>query len=281
MSSQATLSLLAEQVRRLDRDRFVTTLFAPVERREALFGLYAFNIEVAQIREMVREPLLGRIRLQWWRDSLEELHAGRVVAHPVAQALSQAFTQFSLSRAPFDALLRTRERDMQAEPPDDLAALEAYAEGTAGAVAILGLEILGVRDPDALAAARSVGIAWGLTGLLRAVPFHAAAGRSYLPASLLADQGLSPYDVLASRNVPELVAVARTLAGAARDHLDAARRRKRHIPRQALPGLLTAPLAERYLGALAKSGFNLFDRTWSTPRPQPLRLGWAMLRGRI
>lgn len=281
MSSPANLSLLAEQVRRLDRDRFVTTLFAPVERREALFGLYAFNIEVAQIREMVREPLLGRIRLQWWRDTLDELRAGRVVAHPVAQALGTAFTQFSVSRAPFDQLLSARERDMEVEPPVDLAALEAYVEGTAGAITITGLEILGVRDPDALAAARSVGIAWGLTGLLRAVPFHAAAGRLYLPASLLADRGLSHDDVLASRNGPELAAVARTLAGVARDHLDAARRRKRHISRVALPGLLTAPLAERYLGALAKNGFNLFDRTWSMPRPHPLRLGWAILKGRI
>ncbi len=265
----------------MDRDRFVTTLFAPAERREALFGLHAFNIEVAQIRELVREPLLGRIRLQWWRDALEEARAGRVVAHPVVQALGAAFTRFSLSRQPFDRLLEVRERDMEAEPPEDLAALEAYAEGTAGAVTILGLEILGVRDPEALAAARSVGTAWALTGLLRAVPFHAAAGRSYLPGTLLADHGLAVEDVLAGRPSAGLAAAARVVAGLARDHLKAARRRQRQLARAALPGLLTAPLAEAYLRGLAKSGFNLFDRTWSTPRPRPLHLGWSMLRGRI
>lgn len=281
MPAPAALSLLGDQVRRLDRDRFGTTLFAPAERREALFGLYAFNIEVAQIREMVREPLLGRIRLQWWRDTLQEIRAGRRVLHPVAGALATAFASGILSHEPFEQLLGARERDLEADPPDDVAALEAYAEGTAGSVTVLALEILGARDPDCQAVARSVGTAWALTGLLRAVPFHAAAGRLYLPASLLAEQGVSPQDVLAGRHSPGLAGVAEALAGVARRHLAEARHRHRHIPRTALPGLLTAPLAESYLGALTRNGFNLFERTWAQPRPHPLRLGWTMLRGRF
>jgi NADH dehydrogenase [ubiquinone] 1 alpha subcomplex assembly factor 6 len=67
------LSYCAQQLRRLDPDRYLTALFAPDRRREGLFALYAFNLEVARAREAVREPMMGLIRLQWWRDALEEI----------------------------------------------------------------------------------------------------------------------------------------------------------------------------------------------------------------
>ena len=60
--------LRAAGARRPTRIGFSPTLFAPAEHRGALFALYAFNLEVARVREVVREPLAGEIRLQWWRD---------------------------------------------------------------------------------------------------------------------------------------------------------------------------------------------------------------------
>ena len=65
---------LAATLRQHDRDRYLTTLFAPSDRRGALIALYSFNFEVAKTREVVREPLLGRIRLQWWRDAIDEIY---------------------------------------------------------------------------------------------------------------------------------------------------------------------------------------------------------------
>ena len=60
------LTYCAEQIRRFDNDRFLCTLFAPTAEREALAAVFAFNVEVARIRESVVERLLGEIRLQWW-----------------------------------------------------------------------------------------------------------------------------------------------------------------------------------------------------------------------
>ena len=74
-------------VRTADKDRFLRTLFAPAEHRGALFALYAFNVEVARVREAAREPLAGEIRLQWWRDVLAGEGRGEVAANPVAAAL--------------------------------------------------------------------------------------------------------------------------------------------------------------------------------------------------
>ena len=74
-------------VRAADKDRFLATLFAPKRHRPALFALYAFNAEVARVREQVRDPVAGQVRLQWWSDMLAGTGHGDVTAHPVAAAL--------------------------------------------------------------------------------------------------------------------------------------------------------------------------------------------------
>ena len=77
----------ATLVREADRDRYLATLFAPADKRAALFALYAFNIEIARVRDVAREPMPGEIRLQWWREVLEGQRDGEGAAHPVASAL--------------------------------------------------------------------------------------------------------------------------------------------------------------------------------------------------
>jgi phytoene synthase len=274
------LSYVAQEVRRFDRERFVTALFAPSDRREGLFALYAFNLEVARVREAVNEPMLGRMRLQWWRETIGGLFDGDRPAHPVAEALSRVIGPRHLSRWPFDRLLDSRERDMADQPPSDMAALEAYAEGTAATLNGLALEVLGVLDDRAYRAARHVGIAWALTGLLRAVPFHAAAGRLYLPSSLLDRQGVSVQEVLAGKGSPGLVKIAEAMAERARHHLAQARTYCGEMERAALPALLTAPLAETYLDQLRRAGGNPMDTGWSQTRPRPAKLAWLNWRGR-
>ena len=63
-------------VRRHDPDRFLTALFAPPEKRDALLTLYAFNHELARAREVASEPPLALIRLQWWREVVEGARGG-------------------------------------------------------------------------------------------------------------------------------------------------------------------------------------------------------------
>ena len=179
------LSPLGLEVRRHDRDRFVTALFAPADRRESLFALYAFSAELARIRDSVSEPLLGEIRLQWWRDTVTALFNDVEVAHPVAIGLGMAIRDHRISRDHLDRLIDARTADLVDDSPADLAALEAYVEGTAGTLAVLAVEALGAREPGAAEAAHHAGMAWGLTGILRATPFRARAGRSVLPADLM------------------------------------------------------------------------------------------------
>ena len=62
-------------MRKHDPDRYFSALFAPADRRPFLFALYAFNHELAHVGESVREPMIGEIRLQWWRETLDGARA--------------------------------------------------------------------------------------------------------------------------------------------------------------------------------------------------------------
>jgi phytoene synthase len=173
-----------EQVRRFDRDRYLAALFARSGPRADLLALYAFNLELAKIREVVREPMMGLIRLQWWRDCIAEIHGGKVRRHQVAQPLAAAVARHGLPRESFDRLIDAREADMDVAAPGDLPALVAYAGSTGGALLELAARIV-MNDRLAaapeLSAARDLGTAWALIGLVRAILFHARAKRVYVP----------------------------------------------------------------------------------------------------
>ena len=153
-----TLTYSAAESRRLDRERFIACLFAPAEKREALFALIAFNLEIAKIRETVSEVMIGHIRLQCWRETIEGIYAGTVRKHAVAEALAQAIEAAGLPRAAFDRMIDARAADLDEVPPETLAQLETYAGDTAGELAILIAKTL-EADESVQAAARMAGCA--------------------------------------------------------------------------------------------------------------------------
>jgi phytoene synthase len=257
---RGALSPIAALVRRHDRDRYQTALFAPSAAREALFSLYAFNYEVARVRETVHEPMLGQIRLQWWREAIDTAFAGGAArAHPVVEAITATIRGFPVDRALFDRVIDARERDLDDAPHANLAALETYVEGTAAPLVLLALDVLSADNGAAQEAARHVGIAYGLAGILRALPFHARQGRA-----LLADN-------VSIRDAVE--------AGAA--HLAAARSQRREIPTTALPALLGARIAGRTLRQVQQAGFDPFALTDETDPLQSWRLALAAITGRF
>lgn len=248
----------ADQVRRFDHDRYLCALLAPEAVRPGLMALYAFNVEIARVREIVSEPVIGQMRLQWWRDALGEFATGKVRDHPVAQALSRTVTDRSLDPKLLERILAGREFDLEDKPPATLETLESYADATSAALSQAALAATGVGGEAAGRAAREVGIAWALTGLLRAVPFHAQRRRLYLPQDMLAAAGVVPEDVFENRAGARLAGVARQIAQRARERLAAARMVRRDVPRAALSVLLPAVLADRHLGRLERAGFDPF-----------------------
>lgn len=270
------LAQLGETLRRDDHDRYVASMFAPPDRRGALWVLYAFNLELAQIRPQVREPLAGMIRLQWWRDVIAGERAGEASRHPVAGPLLRLIAERQLPLTEFLRLVEARERDLDAIPFADRQSWGDYGRDSAGALAGLACRILGAECPMA----EELGTCWALTGLLRSLPFHVAQNWLALPGDALRTAGLEPETVLAAQaDKTKLVAVVRGLADETLVRLEGARRTK--VDRQALPALLPAVAARAYLSRILALDGDVFDSRSFRPRPMPLRLAWASMVGRL
>jgi phytoene synthase len=242
----ALAARLAQTVRAADPDRYFASLFAPAAQRPYLHALYAFNHEVAHVAESVREPMLGAIRLEWWRETAEAAQKGMPRNHDVARGLASLFADHALSLSGFEAIVAARGFDSGSERFANFAALETYIDATGGAVMRLAAQILG-GDP---AAVKEAGLAYGLTGLLRSVSFHNRRHKLYLPRDLLAAVGLTAEEFFVLENDPRVAAAIRQAALRARDHFLAARRSAR--PKSALAAVLPAALVPVYLKRLGR-----------------------------
>ena len=175
---------IAALVRRHDPDRFLTALFAPPDRRDALLILYAFNHELARAREVASEPPLALIRLQWWREVVE----GEAKRHEVATPLSAAIAAGRLDPALLLPLIEARETGVDSAF-GTLADWRAWLLAGAGGLAVAAAAALGAPDPGAV---RPFGAAYGAAGLARSAGLLAARGLCLLPRDLLNRHGLSP-----------------------------------------------------------------------------------------
>ena len=212
-----SLAACAELVRRGDPDRFLAVMAAPAHVRAQLFPLYAFNLEVARAPWLTQEPLIAEMRLQWWRDVVENAASGAARAHEVAGPLHGLIGDFGLPVAVLDGLIDARRWDIHREPHDGPEGLFAYLEATGAGLMWLAGRALGAPD-TAEGAVRSYGWASAAAVYIRAVPALAARGRQPLPEGVgvqdLARHGLARLAEArkARKSVPKEVAPA-LLAG--------------------------------------------------------------------
>ena len=279
MSSSDHIESIEALVRRVDYDRYLATVLAPPDSRAHLFALYAFNFEVAKIAENVSQPVMGQIRLQWWRDAIEEIYAGAERRHEVVQALAAAIGARDLPRSLFDALIDARESDLDEAPFADWASLQSYADATSGNLMRLAARILGAgAGLDDVA--REAGIGYALVGLLRALPFHAAQRRLMLPAEAMRAGSLSQEQIFSGMMDAKVTSLFALAAMRVRENLRAAQ--KFRVPRAHLPALLVVALSPLYLKRMTRPGFDPFrDATDIAVHRRQLAMLAAMLRRRV
>ena len=246
----ALASRLAQSVRAADPDRYFATLFAPPLLRPFLFAAYAFNAEVARVAESVREPMLGAIRLEWWRETVEGAFQGNPRNHDVARGLAALFAERGTALKPFEDLVAARAFDSSADHLPDFAAFEGYVDSTSSALMRLAAVILGAEAHKSADVTREAGLAYGMAGLIRALPFHNNRHKLYLPLDLLAALSIAPEEFFhLQKGDPRLIAVMRQVGLKARDHFFAART---HRPGAALAAILPAALVPVYLRKMTR-----------------------------
>ena len=240
----------AELVRNADRDRYLAALFAPAERRDALYALYAFNLEIARVRDAAHEPMPGEIRLQWWREVTGGERSGEASANPVAAALLETIARYRLPATQLSELIEAHRFDLYDEPMATIADLETYMRRTASVVIDLAARVLGV---EAQTAAEPAGVALAIVGVLRALPLHAARRQLYVPRELLERHAVPIDAVFAGQTSKGLKSALAELGGVARRQLAAAHQLVPKLPPAALPAFLPVALVRPSLDRLERS----------------------------
>ncbi len=266
-------------VRAQDPDRYFATLLAPAPSRDALFALYAFSSEIAGVRDGITHPLPGEIRLQWWRDALTGAARGDVEANPVAAALDEAIRRFALPRQALLNLIDAREFDLYDDPMPAAADLEGYLGETASVlIQLAALVTNGPEAPRLAEAAGHAGLAQGITGLMRALPWHAGRGQLYLPGDILSRHGVTRDDIIRGRGGPGVTAALADLRNLARHHLERARA---HLPALGSePAFLPVALVPGYLADMEKPGYDPFRSRIERPAWRVIAtLWWARRAG--
>ena len=236
-------------VRAADKDRFLSALFGPAEHRGALYALYAFNVEVARIRDRVKEPLAGEVRLQWWREALSGERPIEARGHPVACALVEVIGRYGLPLRLFDELIEARRFDLGDEAPGSLDQIERYAGHTSSNLIELAARVLGAATPKI---AGPAGVSMSIAGLLHRFAADAARGRLVVPADLLERHGVSPQDVLAGQSSDGLVAALAGLRDVAARRYEEARALAAETERKVLAAWLPVSLVPLDLRALQR-----------------------------
>lgn len=271
---------LLTELRGKDFDRYACCLFAAPEQRTDLTALFLFNAELARIRDQVTEPLLGHIRLQWWRDALAALNSAGATPAPPALAAITGWHPRGLDLTPLQTLLDGRAADLANPPFPTLTRYAAYRRDTSRPLGVMAAKLLGQEQHATLYADSMEHYA--TIGLLRALPHWVRRRQMPLPPEWLQQHNISEPDLMELRPSPGLTACLHAQATQALATGAALRQRWRTLPqpeRQAGLGVwLHVGLAQHDAKVLLRSA-----APWQQAMPTRwLRLGrlaWHALRG--
>lgn len=227
-----SIDACAELVKAGDPDRYLSVMAAPVEARDRLFVLYAFNLEVARAPWASKEEMIAEMRLQWWLETINEVYEGKIRHHEVVTPLAEVIAKYNLPQALFVDLIEARRFDIYREGHSDLRAFDAYINATSGNLIRLAAISLGAKDVACIA---DFGYGVGVANLWRALPALYAAGRHPVPVNGTLDR-----NAVAGAEVPEnLSDPLREISTNALSKVQNARKLRRLVPKFAVPALLS------------------------------------------
>ena len=262
-------------------DRYLAALLAPTPVRPKLMILAAFSSELRRAAALVREPAMGELRLQWWREALAQGAATRT-GNPIADALCDLVRKEALPPLLIGELIDARSRDLAPEPVGDDAALNAYLWKSEGIAFLLAAQVLGGRSQGAVAAAAAAARAYGLVRLLQGLPRALARRRLLLPHTYLEAVGLEPQALLAGTGDARLLGLLGELFADVRRHLAAGRQHVANLPRAVRPAFLPLALVASYVRRLERAGGDIVrEEAGIAPLARVARMTAAHWLGRI
>lgn len=250
-----------------DRDLWLAALFVAPEVRAHVHALYAFATEIARTSDIVTQPTLGEIRLQWWREVLEGERRGEGASHPVAAALLDTMARFHLPASALVAYVEARRFDLYADPMPTLGDLEGWCgEVWSALFRMASIIAAGGRDPGGAEAAGHAGVAFGLARILRDLPRHGARGQCYTPRDVLERHGAVVEAAAAGVSSPAFLGALAELRDVARRHLADARAGLDALPEDVRRVFLPLALVEPLLARMERRSYDPFASDVEPPQ---------------
>ncbi|KAG0648959.1 NADH dehydrogenase (ubiquinone) complex assembly factor 6, partial [Hyphodiscus hymeniophilus] len=253
----AARSYCSNLLQKFDSPSYTLQTFIPHSGRDAYLSIRALNIELARIPDLVSNPSVGSLRMQFWRDNITRTFADTPPKEPVAMLLHNALTSLrsrhpgistSVMKGWFMKVIGAREQYMDNRPYTSMDALETYAENTYSTLMYLTLATLPLHSLEVDHVASHIGKATGIIAVLRGLPLiafppppndhsnNSASGGAWgidagtrqgaviLPLDVMAETGVKEEEVLRQGAVaPGLKDAIFTVATRANDHLITAR----------------------------------------------------------
>lgn len=170
---------LIDTVRMRDYAGYLSHVAYPQRLQPHFWALRAFHIELASIKDNVSNELVGRVRMQWWRDAIESVYANRPPKHPITIGLRDAVfdpvveKHGSLVKDHFLRIIDARESDLaDSLSSPTLEELEMYAEATSSRMYYLLLNLQGISEQPVDELFSHLGKAMGLSILVSSLPHH-------------------------------------------------------------------------------------------------------------
>ena len=195
MFSREQIAHFGAQARTLDYDRFLACYFAPKQQRTALHVLICFYHEIARIPVIASEPIIGMMRLTWWREALEDLsHDRPFPPHDLLKAVADIYAGCPEMLPLLLHMIEARMEELDEHALRDEAAWLQHTDATAGAILAAACLLLGISTAECANEITAVARMQACVGFARAIPTMAQEGSMRLPERYLQEAGLA-YDV--------------------------------------------------------------------------------------
>ena len=253
---------------------YYSFLFLPPERRRAITALYAFCREVDDTVDDTTDQSVARIKLAWWRTEVSAMYKGSPT-HPVTQALQPHVEPYKLEEKHLLAIVDGMEMDLDQSRYLDYAGLQRYCWHVASVVGILSASIFGYTNPQTLAYAEKLGLAFQLTNIIRDVGEDARKGRIYIPVNELQQFNVTAADLLNARHSEKFEALMRfQTERAQRTYDEALALLPKEDRRAQRPGLMMSSIYRTLLDEIERDGFHVLTQRISLTPLRKLWLAW-------
>ena len=246
----SSLDHCSDLVKINDIDRYYAMLFAPQDKRSAVFSLLACNSEIAKIRETITEPVIGEMKMQWWRDALDDMKNGKIRNHPIIEEMAKYDFDLKLYTI-IENIINARSDTLYNDKTATWASMISYIEITGGQLGQAILLAQGCKNSEIIQKAYHLGCAWAAIGLLRALSFHAATGQAYLP-DMPAKQSMT------DDQIKQLQPTIKKLCDYAEQESDLAKSDGAGIGAEYSALFLLQGQLRRYITAIKKAEFHAF-----------------------